>query len=79
MQEEDTDTMPAAKKKVASKTEKQIRKAIKELEKDTETAEELLTQFTDIAGAQEAVKDKTELDAVVAYLQGLGTAIKTKR
>ncbi len=33
----------------------------------------------DIAGATEAVKDKTELDAVVAYLQGLGTAIKTKR
>jgi len=33
----------------------------------------------DIAGAMEAVKDKTELDAVVAYLQGLGTAIKTKR
>jgi len=33
----------------------------------------------DIAGAMEAVKGKTELDAVVAYLQGLGTAIKTKR
>ncbi len=33
----------------------------------------------DIAGATEAVKDKTELDAVVAFLQGLGTAIKTKR
>ncbi len=33
----------------------------------------------DIAGATEAVKGKTELDAVVAYLQGLGTAIKTKR
>ncbi len=33
----------------------------------------------DIAGAAEAVKDKTELDAVVAFLQGLGTAIKTKR
>ena len=27
---------------------------------------------TDIDGAQEAVQDKTELDAVVAYLQGLG-------
>jgi cytochrome c oxidase cbb3-type subunit 2 len=26
----------------------------------------------DIAGAAEAVKDKTELDALVAYLQGLG-------
>ncbi|MCY1291702.1 cytochrome c oxidase, cbb3-type, subunit II [compost metagenome] len=33
----------------------------------------------DIAGAQEAVKGKTEMDAVVAYLQGLGTAIKSKR
>ncbi len=33
----------------------------------------------DIAGAAEAVKGKTELDAMVAYLQGLGTAIKTKR
>lgn len=26
----------------------------------------------DIAGAPEAVKGKTELDAIVAYLQGLG-------
>ncbi len=33
----------------------------------------------DIAGAADAVKEKTELDAVVAYLQGLGTAIKAKR
>jgi cytochrome c oxidase cbb3-type subunit 2 len=33
----------------------------------------------DIAGASEAVKGKTELDALVAYLQGLGTAIKTVR
>jgi cytochrome c oxidase cbb3-type subunit 2 len=30
----------------------------------------------DIAGAAEAVKDKTEMDAVVAYLQGLGTTLK---
>ena len=30
----------------------------------------------DIAGASEAVKDKTELDALVAYLQVLGTAVK---
>ena len=28
----------------------------------------------DIAGAPEAVADKTELDALVAYLQGLGVA-----
>jgi cytochrome c oxidase cbb3-type subunit II len=33
----------------------------------------------DIAGATEAVKGKTEMDALVAYLQGLGTAIKTVR
>ncbi|MFT5781583.1 MAG: cytochrome c oxidase cbb3-type subunit 2 [Pseudomonas sp.] len=33
----------------------------------------------DIAGAKEAVKGKTEMDALVAYLQSLGTAIKNKR
>jgi cytochrome c oxidase cbb3-type subunit 2 len=33
----------------------------------------------DIAGAQAAVKGKTEMDALVAYLQGLGTIIKSKR
>ena len=33
----------------------------------------------DIAAAADAVKGKTELDALVAYLQGLGTVIKTKR
>ncbi len=33
----------------------------------------------DIAAAAAAVEGKTELDALVAYLQGLGTAIKTKR
>ncbi len=33
----------------------------------------------DIAGAKAAVEGKTELDAVVAYLQALGTAIKDKR
>jgi cytochrome c oxidase cbb3-type subunit II len=34
--------------------------------------------YTDeqIAGAPEAVKGKTEMDAMIAYLQGLGTAIK---
>jgi cytochrome c oxidase cbb3-type subunit II len=30
----------------------------------------------DIAGAAEAVHGKTELDALIAYLQGLGTASK---
>ncbi|BBP84074.1 MULTISPECIES: cytochrome-c oxidase, cbb3-type subunit II [Pseudomonas] len=33
----------------------------------------------DIAGASEAVKDKTEMDALVAYLQVLGTSLKSKR
>jgi len=33
----------------------------------------------DIAGAMDAVKGKSEMDALVAYLQGLGTAIKSKR
>ena len=33
----------------------------------------------DIAGAQAAVAGKTEMDALVAYLQGLGTLIKSKR
>ncbi|UZJ62170.1 cytochrome-c oxidase, cbb3-type subunit II [Pseudomonas sp. KU26590] len=33
----------------------------------------------DIAGASDAVKGKTEMDALVAYLQGLGTLIKSKR
>jgi cytochrome c oxidase cbb3-type subunit 2 len=30
----------------------------------------------DINGAAEAVKGKSELQAVIAYLQGLGTAVK---
>ncbi|MET1076430.1 MAG: cytochrome-c oxidase, cbb3-type subunit II [Pseudomonas sp.] len=33
----------------------------------------------DIAGAKEAVVGKTEMDALVAYLQVLGTSIKNKR
>ncbi len=33
----------------------------------------------DIAGAKVAVAGKTEMDAMVAYLQQLGTALKTKR
>lgn len=34
---------------------------------------------TDIAGAADAVKGKTEMDAVVSYLQVLGTSIKARR
>ncbi len=33
----------------------------------------------DIAKAGESVKDKTELDALIAYLQGLGTTIKARQ
>ena len=33
----------------------------------------------DIAGATAAVKDKTEMDAIIAYLQVLGTSIKAGR
>jgi cytochrome c oxidase cbb3-type subunit 2 len=33
----------------------------------------------DISGAQAAVAGKTEMDALIAYLQNLGTAIKTRR
>ena len=33
----------------------------------------------EIAGAFDAIKDKTELEALIAYLQGLGTALKQAR
>jgi cytochrome c oxidase cbb3-type subunit 2 len=33
----------------------------------------------DINGAADAVKGKTEMDAMIAYLQVLGTSIKTRR
>ncbi|MFW9605174.1 MAG: cbb3-type cytochrome c oxidase subunit II, partial [Pseudomonas sp.] len=33
----------------------------------------------DIEGARNAIKGKTEMDALVAYLQVLGTTIKNKR
>ncbi|MCP5160533.1 MAG: cytochrome-c oxidase, cbb3-type subunit II [Hahellaceae bacterium] len=33
----------------------------------------------DIAGASDAVKGKTEIEALVAYLQQLGTVLKSKR
>jgi len=34
---------------------------------------------TDIAAATESVKGKTEMDAVIAYLQGLGVALRNVR
>ncbi len=33
----------------------------------------------DIAAAADSVKDKTEMDAVIAYLQGLGTVLRNVR
>ena len=33
----------------------------------------------DIGGAKEALKDKTEMDALISYLQVLGTSLKVKR
>ena len=33
----------------------------------------------EIAGAKKALEGKTELDALIAYLQGMGTAIKQVR
>ncbi|MBO9481197.1 MULTISPECIES: cytochrome-c oxidase, cbb3-type subunit II [Gammaproteobacteria] len=46
-----------------------------------ETLRTLGVPYTDedIAGARDAVKGQTELDALVAYLQGLGTVISGKR
>ncbi len=53
----------------------------KETAKKMEVLRTLGVPYTDadIAGAKEAVKGKTEMDALVAYLQGLGTLIKSKR
>ena len=53
--------------------------------KDTAKKMEVMRGFgipytdADIAGAQAAVAGKTEMDAMVAYLQSLGTALKNKR
>jgi cytochrome c oxidase cbb3-type subunit 2 len=33
----------------------------------------------DIAGAQQAIEGKTEIEAVIAYLQSLGLALREKR
>ena len=43
--------------------------------------EKIGTPYTkeDYDKAAEELKDKSELDAVVAYLQGLGLALKNKR
>jgi cytochrome c oxidase cbb3-type subunit 2 len=49
--------------------------------KKMETMRTLGVPYTDadIAGAQAAVAGKTELEALIAYLQNLGTVIKTRR
>ncbi|WP_288841794.1 cytochrome-c oxidase, cbb3-type subunit II [uncultured Deefgea sp.] len=49
--------------------------------KKLQTLQDLGEPYTDaeIAGAAEAVKGKTEMDALIAYLQGLGLALKNKR
>lgn len=53
----------------------------KETPKKLELMRELGVPYTDadIAGAAAAVKGKTEMDALIAYLQCLGTDIKTRR
>ena len=53
----------------------------KETPKKLKAMRELGVPYTDaqIAGAAAAVKGKTEMDALIAYLQCLGTDIKTRR
>lgn len=49
-----------------------------DIEKRMQVLRTLGAPYSDdeISGAKAALQDKTELDAVVAYLQGLGTALK---
>ena len=49
--------------------------------KKMEVLRTLGVPYTDeqIAGAEAAVKGRTEMEALIAYLQNLGTAIKTRR
>ncbi|MFT6208833.1 MAG: cytochrome c oxidase cbb3-type subunit 2, partial [Colwellia sp.] len=44
--------------------------------KDEEGNRIPLYSAADLAGAKEAVKDKTEMEALIAYLQSLGHALK---
>ena len=46
-----------------------------------EVLRKLGAPYTDeqIAGAPDEIESKTEMDAVIAYLQGLGTAVKIRR
>jgi cytochrome c oxidase cbb3-type subunit 2 len=51
------------------------------ISKKMEVLRMLGAPYTDeeIAGAPEALEGKTEMDAMIAYLQGLGTTIKMRR
>lgn len=51
------------------------------IQKKMEVMRLLGSPYTDeeIAKAPEALQGKTEMDAIIAYLQGLGTAVKTRR
>ena len=49
------------------------------LDGQTTPAKMKALRFLDIAGASDAVKGKSEMDAMVAYLQVLGIAVKNKR
>ncbi len=51
------------------------------IEKKMKTLRTLGAPYSDeeIAAAPASIEGKTEMDAVIAYLQGLGTAVKTRR
>ena len=51
------------------------------IQRKMEVLRKLGLPYTDeqIETAQKDVEGKTELEAIIAYLQGLGTAVKTRR
>jgi cytochrome c oxidase cbb3-type subunit 2 len=51
------------------------------IERKLKTLRALGVPYTDedIAGVAAATQDKTELDALIAYLQGLGTSVGRRR
>ena len=52
-----------------------------DIDRKMEVLRMLGAPYTDaeIAGAAQSLEGKTEMDAVIAYLQGMGTAIKSRR
>jgi len=52
-----------------------------DISKKMEVMRLLGSPYTDeqIANAPKELEGKTEMDALIAYLQGMGTAIKTRR